>query len=211
MRSGSDGGVVRRGRGVGGGRENGGMNATDPARRLGAAPPATVWALEWAGPAGATLPATMTAYRTEAGVRAAIAAAAAALGVEPVEDERPGPMRMVMVGELAKIPLDETHLARNEKPASAEAGFLPVTVEVVHRPGEVRTILSRIVRLSRVSARSSRSGPDFHRETGTCRSSNRPVNHAWNSSRVIRPRCRRCCHPRNPPVAGTMRPRPLLW
>ena len=66
-------------------------------------PPATVWALEWAGPIGSTLPATMTAYRSEAGVRAAIAAAAAELGVEPVEDERPGPMRMVMVGELVAM------------------------------------------------------------------------------------------------------------
>ena len=67
---------------------------------LGPAPTEPVFVLEWAGPAGSTLPATMTAYRSEAGVRAAIGAAAAELGVEPVEDARPGPMRMVMVGEL---------------------------------------------------------------------------------------------------------------
>jgi hypothetical protein len=103
MRCGGDSGVGRRDRGVGGGRENGGMNATDPACSLGAAPPATVLALEWAGPAGATLPATMTAFRTEAGVRAAIAAAAAELGVVPVEDARPGPMRMIWVGELVAM------------------------------------------------------------------------------------------------------------
>lgn len=46
---------------------------------LGPAPVETVFVLEWAGPVGSTLPATMTAHRSEAGVRAAIAAAAAEL------------------------------------------------------------------------------------------------------------------------------------
>lgn len=70
---------------------------------LGPAPVETVFVLEWAGPVGSTLPATMTAHRSEAGVRAAIAAAAAELGVEPVEDERPGPMRMIWVGDLVAM------------------------------------------------------------------------------------------------------------
>ncbi len=57
----------------------------------------TVTVLEWAAPPGtASIPQT-TAHRSEAGVRARIAAVAADLGAEPVEDEKPAPQRMVMV------------------------------------------------------------------------------------------------------------------
>ena len=70
---------------------------------LGPAPTEPVFVLEWAGPVGSTLTATMTAHRSEAGVRAAIAAAAAELGVEPAEDERTGPMRMIWLGELVAM------------------------------------------------------------------------------------------------------------
>ncbi len=53
--------------------------------------------LEWAAPPGTPSIPQTTAHRSEAGVRARIAAAAADLGAEPVEDEKPAPQRMVMV------------------------------------------------------------------------------------------------------------------
>jgi hypothetical protein len=62
----------------------------------------SVWVVEWAAPPGVPLPPT-TAHRSEAGARAAIAAVAEEMGVGAVEEDRPGPMRMVWVGEMAAM------------------------------------------------------------------------------------------------------------
>ncbi len=64
----------------------------------------TVHLLEWAAPFDAdnTIPLT-AAHRTEPGARAAIAAVAADLGIDPaevVETVQPGGMRVGAIGEL---------------------------------------------------------------------------------------------------------------
>jgi hypothetical protein len=68
----------------------------------GSATAAAAWVLEWAGPFDAALPGA-TAHRSEAGVQAAIATVARELGVEPVEEARPGPMRIWHCGELVAM------------------------------------------------------------------------------------------------------------
>ncbi len=65
-------------------------------------PPSQVWIVEWAGPFDSTLPRS-TAHRTAAGARAHIAAVASELGVEAVEQDRPGTWIMTLVGELAAM------------------------------------------------------------------------------------------------------------
>jgi len=59
--------------------------------------------LDWAAPPGISPIPQTTALSAEAGARARIAAVAAGLGVEPVEDERPGPIWTIWVGEMVAM------------------------------------------------------------------------------------------------------------
>lgn len=63
---------------------------------------ATVWILEWAAPPGVPVPAA-TAHRSEADALNRIAAVAAEHGAEPIEEERPGPLRIWHAGDLVAM------------------------------------------------------------------------------------------------------------